>query len=224
MIPKRSSLVAIFLVAVLIGMTVKTVLLWRDGPWDLPNPPKTSAPTAAPEPDTGLALRRLVSTDVIISRNLFDPERGASQTKEAEVNTRAMQRIRSLILLGTAILGPNRYAMLQESSSPVAARPAQGQPTSTGTMRLKMGDMFEGFSLSQIQDKIVVFTRGASRVELALDYFRKVEVASPPSGPAAPAGPARPGATGIQPNPAVPLPRVIPQLPRRSVPPPPPAE
>ena len=80
-------------------------------------------------------------------------------------------------------------------------------------MRFKTGDIFEGFRLSQIQDKNIVFTNGASRVELALDYFRKVEPSAPvmasaprPQVAAVP----RPGAT-----PGAVAPRVIPQLPRR---------
>ena len=46
----------------------------------------------------------------------------------------------------------------------------------------KIGDTFEGFSLSQIQDNNVVFTNGAARVELALDYFRKAEAGATGSG------------------------------------------
>jgi hypothetical protein len=95
---------------------------------------------------------------------------------------------------------------------------------SAGPLRFKLGDAFEGFRLSEIRDKNVVFTKGASRVELALDYFRKVEptvVARAPisqpalSGTASATGQARPGA---------PLaPRVVPQLPRRERLPAPPA-
>ena len=154
---------------------------------------------------------RAANTDIIISKNLFDPERGAGQTKEAETTSRAMQRVRGLILLGTAILGESRYAILQDGGSPAAGRPPQGQ--TAGTMRFKIGDTFEGFSLSQIQDKNVVFTSGASRVELALDYFRKVEAAAPAvaSAPRPQAGAAaRAGAA-----PGIAAPRVIPQLPRR---------
>ena len=160
-----------------------------------------------------------VGLHFIVSNNLFDPERGATQTKEAETNSRAMQRLRGLILLGTAILGESRYAIVQDTGAQSAGRPARslaGGPVpgqSSQTMRFKMGDTFEGFNLSQIQDRNVVFTNGAARVELALDYFRKVEagataVASAPRPQAAAA--ATPSAA-----PGVAAPRVIPQLPRR---------
>ena len=206
MIPKRSVLLAIFLAATLVVMAVKTYFLWHDGPWDLPHPPKVSSPTPASQPNPAGTQPRLAATDFIISKNLFDPERGATQTKEAEANSRAMQRLKSLVLLGTAILGESRYAIVQESGTAAGGRPAQGQ--SSATMRFKMGDTFEGFSLSQIQDKNIVFTNGAARVELALDYFRRVEATAP-----AVASAPRPAATGTQPSPVAP--RVVPQVPRR---------
>ena len=103
--PKRSALLAIFLTATLVFMVVKTYLLWHDGPWDLPIPANVSPPAPASTPDVPATQPRLAATDFIISKNLFDPERGATQTKEPETNSRAMQRVRGLILLGTAILG-----------------------------------------------------------------------------------------------------------------------
>ena len=209
--PKRAALLAIFLTAAVLFMVVKTYLLWHDGPWDLPIPASVSPPAAASTPDVPATQPRAANTDIIISKNLFDPERGAGQTKEVEASSRAMQRLRGLILLGTAILGENRYAIVQDTGAQSAGRPVPGQ--SSQTMRFKMGDIFEGFSLSQIQDKNVVFTNGAARVELALDYFRKVEASAPQVRPAAQTGPARPVAAGSPPGAAAP--RVIPQLPRR---------
>jgi hypothetical protein len=122
-----------------------------------------------------------------------------------------LQRVKNLVLLGTAILGANQFAILQEPNT-TGTQTAPGR--SAGPLRFKVGDVFEGFRLSEIRDKNVVFTKGASRVELALDYFRKIEptvLARAPkpttSGAASASGQARPGA---------PLaPRVVPQLPRR---------
>jgi len=182
--PKRAALLAIFLTAAVVFMVVKTYLLWHDGPWDLPIPATVSPPATASTPDVPATQPRAANTDIIISKNLFDPERGAGQTKEVEANSRAMQRVRGLVLLGTAILGESRYAIIQDSGAQTAGKPAPGQ--ASRTMRFKMGDTFEGFSLSQIQDKNVVFTNGAARVELALDYFRKAESAAPQVRPGAP--------------------------------------
>ena len=50
-------------------------------------------------------------------------------------------------------------------------------------MRLKLGDDLEGYRLAEIADKKVVFTKDAARVEVLLDYFRKVDVAAPRAAP-----------------------------------------
>ena len=75
-----------------------------------------------------------------------------------------------------------------------------------GAMRVKQGDTVEGFKLAEVGDKRVIFSNGASRVELVLDYFRKVD-ARPATAAPAPAGQIR------QPSPVAP--RVVPALPRR---------
>jgi hypothetical protein len=144
-----------------------------------------------------------------VSKNLFDPERGAGATREAEESSRAFQRVRAMILVGTVIIGNDRVAVLQEgSTAPSAAPRLPGQ--SVSLMRLKVGDNLEGFRLTEIADKRVVFAKDASRVELLLDYFRKVESAQPPRfvvpGQGIPQG---------IPSPAITTPRIVPNLPRR---------
>jgi hypothetical protein len=79
-------------------------------------------------------------------------------------------------------------------------------------MRIKLGDTVDGFRLSEIADKRVVFTRGASRVEVMLDFFRKVESVEPKPALPTPGTKAAPGQVGA-PRPGVP--RVVPNLPRR---------
>jgi hypothetical protein len=74
-------------------------------------------------------------------------------------------------------------------------------------MRLKLGDNIEGYRLAEIADKKVVFTKDAARVEVALDYFRKVEVPTPRQ----PTPPGQAVVPGVAPT----GPRVIPNLPRR---------
>lgn len=118
--------------------------------------------------------------------------------QEAEASVIATQRIRSMVLLGTAILGSSRYAIVQEPSAS-GAPATKSQSGSTGQMRLKLGDTVEGFKLSEIRDKSVVFTKGASRVEVAIDFFRPGE--EPPPRAVIPPGPAvapRVGARGAQ--------------------------
>lgn len=153
---------------------METYRLWQMGPWGLPTPGRAKSPPVIEEPKKAPQPIQVTTTKNIIDKNLFDPERGASRTKEAEASSLAMQRVRSMVLLGTAVLGNTRYAILQEPSGPRVNAPGSqtGQP---GTLRLKLGDMLEGFKLSEIRERSVVFTKGASRVEITLDYFRKVD-------------------------------------------------
>jgi hypothetical protein len=194
----------------------KTYWLWTTGPWDLPNPgkPKSSILVEGFKGVTNPPA--IIGTETIISKNIFDPERGAGFTREAEANSQAFQRIRSMVLLGTAILGNNRFAILQDgATSPGAA----GVPSqSVAPLRIKLGDTVEGFRLSEVSEKRVVFARGASTVEVPLDYFRKTDIAqprAPQTGAATQVPPPRtvtPGQTNV-PGPRVP--RAIPTLPRR---------
>jgi len=148
--------------------------LWLEGPWALPESAPRKPASIAEESKKETTTQQLASTKNIVDKNLFDPERGASRSKEAEVSVAAMQRIRSMVLLGTAILGSSRYAILEgppDSGAP-AAKNAEAK---ANRLRLKQGDSMEGFKLSEIHEKKVVFTKGTSKVEVALDYFRKTD-------------------------------------------------
>lgn len=195
----RSSLLSIFLVGAIALIAWRTYRSWKEGPWDLPAPSKP-APVAVSGEKNLAPSKVSFNTDVIVSKNLFDPERGAGATREAEENSRSYQRVRNLILLGTVIIGNNRTAILQDGN------PSPGQPASPApqALRLKVGDDLEGYRVAEIADKKVVFSKDAARVEVLLDYFRKVEVAQPRTPPGQIVTPA-PGAA----------PRVLPNLPRR---------
>jgi len=213
-------LFGLFLIACAVGLGVKTYLVWKEGPWDLPGPVKPKAVAASKGPQAAVKPPQpIVGTEIIVSKNVFDPERGASKTKEAEAETRAMQRIRSMVLLGTAILGPNRYAIIQESDGSPGT-PAQGR--SPTARRVKVGDIIEGFNLSEIGEKKVVFVKGVSRVELPVDFFRKVDVASAPPGVPSNVQIGAPGA-GVPGAPVRPNPSPDPSVARRPRLPTPPA-
>ena len=168
---KRTSLLSILLAASIVFAVSSAYRLWEDGPWDLPKPGKARGPVASEEPEEDESRRpQVANTRTIIERNLFDPERGQNRTKSDEVSSAAMQRIRSLVLLGTALLGDSRYAILEDPTK--AAGPAKAPPGSSSQVRFKQGDSWEGFKLSEVRERSVVFTQGASRVELALDYSR----------------------------------------------------
>jgi len=225
----RSSLLSILLVVATGLVLAKTYWLWTSSPWDMPNPGKAKTPVLV-EGSKGVASPpAIIGTETIVSKNIFDPERGAGFTREAEANSQAFQRIRSMVLLGTAILGNNRFAIMQDGATSSGTPGVPGQ--SAATMRIKLGDTVEGFKLSEVSEKRVVFARGASTVEVPLDYFRKTEIAQPrrpvtaQTGVVAPT-PAQTGAVGTAPVPRVVtpgpanvpgqrVPRAIPALPGR---------
>jgi len=142
----------------------------------------------------------LASTKSIIDKNLFDPERGQGRSREGETQSVAVQRIRTMVLLGTAILGNSRYAILQGPSE-TRLPPGKAPPAQSNQIRLKLGDSVEGFKVAEIQDKKIVFERGATKVEIALDFMRKVDDANVRS--------AAPGAAGGSRAPT-PVPRRVP--------------
>ena len=183
-----------------------TYASWKKGPWDLPAPAKSNLPALPAPTQTPATAKTIATTDMIVTRNLFDPERGAGASRDAEETSRSVQRIRNMILIGTVVIGNNRTAILQDGTGPNTGWAVAAQPPPM--IRLKLGDNVEGYRLAEIADKKVVFTKDAARVEVALDYFRKVEVPAP-RAPAAP-GQVAPPATVSQP------PRVIPNLPRRA--------
>jgi hypothetical protein len=171
-----------------IGLVCANVYrLWKNSPWDLP---VAAAPRSLPlanTPTPEAKPKPLAGTEVIVSKNLFDPERGEGRSREVESNSRAFQRVRSLVLLGTAVLGSNQYAVLRDPGPTAGALPGPGQGPAgqqATVMRMKLGDNVEGFRLSEITDKRVVFSRGTAKVEVLLDYFRKPDV--PVQRPTAP--------------------------------------
>lgn len=205
---KRSSLLSVLLLTAMLFVGMRTCQLWQEGPWDLPKLGKGKDSLAVGESRQESPGPQLASTKNTIEKNLFDPERGAGRTEETEGSSVGVQRVRSMILLGTAILGNSRYAILQEPSD---SRPSvgRGQTGQLGQLRLKLGDTVEGFKLSEVHEKRVVFTKGASRVELALDFYRKIEDSTEKARAPAQAGPVTPR-VARPPLGAVPTPPVMP--------------
>lgn len=132
--------------------------------------PEGDAAKSAPErpkPQKRVELR------TIVTKNLFQPDRGAVGETEAADTSAGAQRLRSMVLQGTAIIGDQRYAILEvpADSRLTALRTKSAEPLKL--LRLRLGDTVEGFRLSEIQDRKVVFAQGESRVEILLDYSRR---------------------------------------------------
>jgi hypothetical protein len=190
------------LLVVAIGLVLtKTYWLWTSGPWGLPNAKRTRSLIVNEDVKAISNSRPAIGTETIVSKNIFDPERGAGFTRQAETNSQAFQRLQGMILLGTAILGNDRFAILQDGLSPGAAA-ASGR--SLAPIRIKLGDTVEGFKLSEVSEKRVVFAKGTSTVEVPLDYFRKADGAQPQVSVAAQTSPAGQAAA-----PGVVSPRVV---------------
>ena len=145
--------------AVAIGVVAWTTYRsWRAGPWDIPGPMAQRAAAIARETQISLAPRPPIGTEAIIGKNLFDPERGAGASREAEENSRSVQRVRSMVLVGTVIIGNNRVAILQDGTNPAPGQPIPGQrpPGQTAgqpssMMRLKVGTRSKGLGSPRSQ-------------------------------------------------------------------------
>jgi hypothetical protein len=215
----RASLLSLLLTISIAFVAARVYQLWHTGIGDLPTVPKPKAVLPGQAADAEPPQFQVINTRNIIDKNLFDPERGATKKAEAEVqrDAQARQRIRSMILLGTAILGTSKYAIIQEPSAvrtpvqPNQRVPQQPVPVGSGQMRLKLGDTLEGFRLAEVRDKTVVFTKGAIKEEISIDFFRPGE----PQPPAPTQGVPAPGA---QPQPQ-PRPGLAPRVGARVVPP-----
>jgi len=173
----RNQILRLLLVVANIAVVTKTYLFWHDGPWEIPqsvHAAKRDASAVALEQKQPLPIQLAMSTKNIIDNDLFDPERGASKTKENEVIALARQKVESMILTGTMILGESRYAIFQDGSDSRSSNP-NSKTSESPNIRLKLGDTVEAFKLSQIEDRKVAFTNGTTNVEIALDYFRKID-------------------------------------------------
>jgi hypothetical protein len=202
---KRSSILTVLLLAATVAVSHRVYRLWEGGQWDIATPAVRKEAAPIQEPTGESSAPRVGDTKVIIEKNLFDPERGAAQVQEEVSSSAAMQRIQSMVLVGTAIFDSARYAMLQES---IATRPGvpRAATASSAVIRLKEGDTFEGFTLSEVHERLVVFARGPSRIEVAMDFSRKAE--EPPQA-VSPRGLPRPAPAARIPRPqpgAAPMP------------------
>jgi hypothetical protein len=211
----RSSLLSALLAAANIFMGERIYQLWKDRPWeDKPQANVSASAKAEEEEAKGKpAPEQFSSTQGIVAKNLFDPDRGANTDKdkqrESQAVAAAIQRMQSMVLVGTIVLGEGRYAIVEDPGESRQAGPRSQTPQKGETRRLKLGDTIEGFQLAEIGDRKIVFSKGSSRVDVAIDYFRKVESARQP----ATASTGQPAPPAVQPSSAP----VTPRVPRREL-------
>ena len=150
--------------------------VWTDEPWSLPTGHEAGSRLALQSGPLTATPLPPPNTETIVAKNLFDPERGAGVKERPELNIQAMQRIKSMVLLGTANFGNSRAAVLQVPGSP-ANQPGPAQPPTL--MRVTPGDTVEGYRVAAITENKVVLAKGQSRAEIELDFFRNDDAPQP---------------------------------------------
>jgi hypothetical protein len=75
-----------------------------------------------------------------VRNNLFDPERGADKTREAEAVCAATRRIHYMVLVGNTILAYSQYGILQDKT-PILRLGAIGFKL-TGNRKVRMYSLF----------------------------------------------------------------------------------
>lgn len=103
-----------------------------------------------------------VKTDIIIEKNLFSPDRKKWVSEPASAKKSsdklAKKEINDLILMGTAIRGKDRYAVLH----------AKKDATKAGFKPWMKGDYVQGYLLKEIEEKMVVLQDEAENKEYIL--------------------------------------------------------
>ena len=164
----------------MVALEVRSV--WKEDHERLPKPVKKKTLSSVLEAGKSVSRPQLVSTESIVKRNLFDPERGAGTGNGAQDFSQGNKELGDLHLLGTVIAGGQSYAIVEvplenDRRSRRAKRLARGRRQTRGEMRrLALGDMLEGFKLEEIHAQRVVFKKGSSTIDVVLDFSRKVKV------------------------------------------------
>jgi hypothetical protein len=142
-------------IAVLLG----TVAVWRGTmPAPLPELPAIAAQTrsAAPVSVWGQMLPTLIELSAAAERPLFNPDRKrAIATLAVQQQAVPARPFRQPVLLGVAGAGERRVALVR-------------LPDEKDARRMRLGDGFDGWSISDIRRDAVVFRNGAMEHEIRL--------------------------------------------------------
>lgn len=154
--------------------------------WEEEAPKSPRLDEATPRQVPSGALRRavrppLVSTRTIVARDLFDPERGVKKPEEEKPVETPKENLEGVLLLGTVIAGPSRYAILHipAGRNATGTKPLKPRSSTPDLLQLTVGDSLNGYRVADIQEQKVVFQRGDTTTEVALDYTRVIAPVRP---------------------------------------------
>lgn len=184
---RRSATLSLLLLAGIALVGLKVYGIWTEPlstGRDLPAKPAGSTATLGM---LRAAKPRPLNIRSILSRNLFDPERGKSGAKTVETLSVDAQIVQSFVLLGTMIAPETSRALVRVPPTLAGAARTNNtatnsprSPDSRGIRRVKLGDELGGYQLAAVEPDKVVFVKDSDRIELVLDYTRSAEQAPSP--------------------------------------------
>ncbi len=189
---KRSSTLNFLLLIAIIYVGFRIYQLWGEPLITLSTLPEKPVSLSTTLEKQRSFKPRALNIAPIIKKNLFDPERGRGPVKQTEAPSVSEQTVQKFILLGTLITPSGRHAIIKVPENlgggvtrGKTLRSARKIKEKTTLRRVDVGARIGGFELAEIQPRKVIFMKGSERIELVLDFTRKVEEVKRPPRPAA---------------------------------------
>ena len=165
-IPKRSSLISLLFLFAIALVIYQVYSLWREPGWN-PKVAQRRGPALTRQSGQVRQPKRPPGTDLITTRNLFDPQRRGQGTGGGVATD--VKALEGMVLVGTIVSEGERFAIVKFPKRLLAKGGRQG----AGMRRLTVGDTVLGYRVSEIQPDRVVFESGSSSVELVIDFSRR---------------------------------------------------
>ena len=161
------------LLAIGIGLVgLKTYEIWQQDDWRPVKMREKKPPVTELSLGGGKGKAQPPNTEVIVERNLFDISRGSGGSGRSGTGSKNGSGIEGLMLLGTIVTDGEQFAIVKVPPE-ASVKSGRRGPSSVGAMkRLALGDTVWGFELIEIQAEKIIFRKGASEVELGLDFTR----------------------------------------------------
>lgn len=169
---KRSFIINILLTIGIGLVGLKTYEIWQQDDWRPVKMREKKSPVTELSLGGGKVKAQPPKTDVIVERNLFDVRRGSGGSGRSGAGSKNGSGIEGLVLLGTIVTDGEQFAIVKVPPE-ASVKSGRLRAGSVGAMkRLALGDTVWGFELIEIQAERVIFKKGASEVELGLDFTR----------------------------------------------------